>query len=170
MHTSHLPLSELRLVRRALHILYPSDRLSRRRYRPIDDLLSPYASKRAGPSRNMDDHRRRPSKGFGFGGQSSELPESPNRQFEEDAQGGEEDSYVSRPEYQIYADPLYKPKRFIGNVDIAPLQGGGQGGGRMVFMMAHIPIPHVVGLPSRHAPNHARLSHQAARDPAACCL
>ena len=73
----------------------------------------------------MDDNRRRPSsKGFGGAPSTSSLPERPPRQFEEDAEGGEEDSYVSRPEYQIYGDPLYKPKRFIGNVDIAPLHGG----------------------------------------------
>jgi hypothetical protein len=82
----------------------------------------------------MDDNRRRPSKGFGSQQSSASLPERPQRQFEEDAEGGEEDSYVSRPEYQVYADPHYRPKRFIGKVDIAPLRGGGsQGGGHDGF-------------------------------------
>ena len=121
-----VPLSELRLVRRALHTLFPAERCRRHRHR----LVIPAASKRGGDVSRPDEERRRPaSKGFGSPPQREDAqPERLVKQFEDDGDGsndgGNEDSFVSRPEYQLYSDTEYKPKRFIGKVDIAAVEGG----------------------------------------------
>lgn len=65
----------------------------------------------------------------GFGAPSPPQPgRAPQKSFESDeldeGLAMDDDSFAARSEYQIYTDADYKPKRFIGPVELQRVKGG----------------------------------------------
>lgn len=86
--------------------------------------------------------------GHGFGDSSSQRrqPSKPpeSRQFEdEDAPGPDEAGFSSRPEYSIYSDAGYRPKRFIGPVELITQ------GEKAILILDNSRVTHQVGTSCR---------------------
>lgn len=136
----HLPLAELASVRRAVErvSLVACNRTERcGRHAPV--LVTRAASNVAHDGEDAADAppARRPTAssskggGKGFGSPSkppSQKQQQPSRRdkvFEEEMEAEEQATgpATARPEYQLYSDDQFKPKRYIGNVQATTVEG-----------------------------------------------
>ena len=162
-----IPLREMSIIRQRIGIAFPQVAAFCTRLEPVPNRPSAIASAK-GRKPSPDDRRRPPppktpppKRGFGSPMNDLSFPEAESvvRQFEEEGTdeeegaGQEEDAYESRPQYQIYSDSEYLPKRFIGKVDIGAIHGGeclehthGFVGTHLLVMgtWAHSSMPYVV--------------------------
>ena len=132
-HTS-MPMREMNIVRQRLICLgnLPNSASCRPMITigPLEHRQNmPRGGTVASAAKKGDDRRRPPpKKGFGTPSSESLPPERAMRQFEDDdsvdGEDGAQEDFESRPQYQIYSDSDYKPKRFIGKVEIAAIHGG----------------------------------------------
>jgi hypothetical protein len=114
--------------------------------------------RREDQKRSQGSSSGRPSRGFGAPAPS---PKSALK-FEEDAQDGDEDSYVARQEYQVYSDADFKPKRFIGPVEAVQLEG--ESARRRLRRLSRRHLPHAPSMqicmrPITHACGHSAGLH-----------
>ncbi|GAX74990.1 hypothetical protein CEUSTIGMA_g2436.t1 [Chlamydomonas eustigma] len=114
-----MPISELRLVRKALRNLFPATAFPR----------TGCPQRATGIVRTKDNaahlHHSRiapapATKGFGLS--PTGAPQPPKKTFEKEDE--EESGFAARPEYQIYSDTEFKPKRIVNDVSISDLDGG----------------------------------------------
>jgi hypothetical protein len=115
-----MPISEMKLVRKALRNLFPAEALHKPRRLPriatnteTWNLVThhiPSSSRLTSTSATK-----------GFGSSPTDAPRPPPKTFEKEEE--EESDFASRPEYQIYNDPEFKPKKIINDVSIADLDG-----------------------------------------------
>jgi len=95
-------------------LVFPSRRFAASINPPVN-LIS--ASLRKPPTRAA-------TKGFGPSDNSRRQPQQGAPKFDdEDAASPDGETFSSRQEYQVYQDSLYRPKRFIGAVELSTSQG-----------------------------------------------